>query len=598
MTDNTANQVPLFTNMDQGSTENNILQYPFPIFQPQAAFMHPFTLMPNIWLPYNVDDLVLQQRMMELGPNVFPLSPSAIFGQMGSDTTKVAAPRKESVIVTAKPDGGVVPFTLTQELPTSCTAANLQSSFPTQEHQMDGIQSISAEDKSKSFNGEKQEEILSKKKLLSRSGPQKTCQKFTELDVAQILVNDIPVPFICQLKNDICQRTESTNEKAIPSDVPRNVLIREGDKKSSSDIAQETTLNKLESHPGIVFHSEKKTDNTRNMDVNEDDESCSILSSQATSSTINNVKENKEQMKQQDEKDVVTKKLHIDMKQKSKISFENNQASFFVWKRAVTSKQNNDLKSKQKEDDGSDKSLHNKVYCRDGLGNELPITNEVDKECTSSPPKTDVNVNDVCTNSRFNHKTSSCVVSEKHAPVTESSDIDQQATDMTEIESMDNNDSSETTSTEEEMEENVDRTLDECQELSCTSKMAYKCEVCCQLFRSPLGLQKHLEFHTDKVQHHTCSTCFEKFDNIASLEEHGKTHLKKRPHKCSFCPKAFRDPGSLQKHVRVHTGEKPYKCTSCFRSFAEYSSLRKHLRVHTGMIFVVHPSIQVGKWEN
>lgn len=113
-------------------------------------------------------------------------------------------------------------------------------------------------------------------------------------------------------------------------------------------------------------------------------------------------------------------------------------------------------------------------------------------------------------------------------------------------------------------------------------KSTYKCEVCAQLFRSSLGLQKHLEFHMDDGQHYTCTICFQPFKEAKTLDDHIAQHMRKRPHKCKFCPKAFRDPGSLQKHVRVHTGEKPYKCTSCYQSFAEYSSLRKHLRVHTG----------------
>lgn len=113
-------------------------------------------------------------------------------------------------------------------------------------------------------------------------------------------------------------------------------------------------------------------------------------------------------------------------------------------------------------------------------------------------------------------------------------------------------------------------------------KKVYKCDVCSQLFRSPLGLQKHIEFHKDDGKHYTCTICFMHFCNDNALQEHHEKHMRKRPHKCEFCPKAFRDPGSLQKHVRVHTGEKPYKCKDCPRSFAEYSSLRKHQRVHTG----------------
>ena len=115
-----------------------------------------------------------------------------------------------------------------------------------------------------------------------------------------------------------------------------------------------------------------------------------------------------------------------------------------------------------------------------------------------------------------------------------------------------------------------------------SDKSTYKCQVCAQLFRSSLGLQKHLEFHMDDGQHYTCTICFQPFTEAKTLDDHIAQHMRKRPHKCKFCPKAFRDPGSLQKHVRVHTGEKPYKCNRCEQSFAEYSSLRKHLRVHTG----------------
>ena len=88
-----------------------------------------------------------------------------------------------------------------------------------------------------------------------------------------------------------------------------------------------------------------------------------------------------------------------------------------------------------------------------------------------------------------------------------------------------------------------------------------KCNVCTQVFRSTNGLQKHIEFHVDHRNNFQCSFCFKPFPDRDSLEEHIiGSHMSKRPHKCSYCPKAFRDPGSLQKHVRIHTGERPYKC--------------------------------------
>ena len=88
-----------------------------------------------------------------------------------------------------------------------------------------------------------------------------------------------------------------------------------------------------------------------------------------------------------------------------------------------------------------------------------------------------------------------------------------------------------------------------------------KCNVCTQVFRSTNGLQKHIEFHADHRSNFQCSFCFQPFSDRDSLEEHIiGSHMSKRPHKCSYCPKAFRDPGSLQKHIRIHTGERPYKC--------------------------------------
>ncbi|XP_028396267.1 zinc finger protein 773-like [Dendronephthya gigantea] len=116
-----------------------------------------------------------------------------------------------------------------------------------------------------------------------------------------------------------------------------------------------------------------------------------------------------------------------------------------------------------------------------------------------------------------------------------------------------------------------------------SSNFTFKCDVCTQVFRSTNGLQKHIEFHADHRNNFQCSFCFKPFPDRDNLEEHVITsHMSKRPHKCSHCLKAFRDPGSLQKHIRIHTGERPYKCPACDKSFAEYSSLRKHNRVHTG----------------
>lgn len=95
-----------------------------------------------------------------------------------------------------------------------------------------------------------------------------------------------------------------------------------------------------------------------------------------------------------------------------------------------------------------------------------------------------------------------------------------------------------------------------------SSNFTFKCNICTQVFRSISGLQKHVEFHADHRTDFQCSFCFKPFFDRDCMEEHIiGSHMSKRPHKCSYCPKAFRDPGSLQKHIRIHTGERPYKCS-------------------------------------
>ena len=142
------------------------------------------------------------------------------------------------------------------------------------------------------------------------------------------------------------------------------------------------------------------------------------------------------------------------------------------------------------------------------------------------------------------------------------------------------------------------------------SKILYKCNVCGITFSVVSTLQAHLkthivekkeqcnycqmsfvnkeEYYTHVLSHRgeenvfTCQFCQKIFTSKGDYNKHITKHTQKRPYLCSHCHKAFRDPGSLTKHERIHTGEQPYVCEICERGFAEKSSLRKHVRVHSG----------------
>ena len=141
-------------------------------------------------------------------------------------------------------------------------------------------------------------------------------------------------------------------------------------------------------------------------------------------------------------------------------------------------------------------------------------------------------------------------------------------------------------------------------------KVLYKCRECGVTFSVLATLQNHAKTHTAAAIE-TCSFCHLEFNNLSDYHQHLVTHrgednifvcqlctkifsskgefskhitahTQRRPYTCSHCQKAFRDPGSLTKHERIHTGELPFVCTVCDRGFAEKSSLRKHLRTHSG----------------
>ena len=594
MTENSTNQGPTFANVNLGSPGNNIfgIPLPVPIYNPQIGFYYPFPVFPNMWPP-NVEDAVIRQRISELGPN-FVAMPPAILGQMDSEQiARLVAPRKESVIVTAKPDGGVVPLTLNQDQPSTssavvqsargiCFQGKLESYTPNNE--------TSNKEVASTVDKQEIERNPLQKHAFSRTNSQQGSKGFAELDIAQILVNDMPVPVIGCSKSDSVTVRKNSGEEVTPL-----VLISTSElekKKGNSVIApQETDVKILVGQScSVASQPDEAADKNTKFIVNEDeDKSCSFVAQNMSisSNTTHSLNESTCVVKdQQTPNSDNCKHLHnIESKDKAekmeetihmKSHYQRSISNEHMWS---SSSQGGDLSNQE-----SSNNKRSSPEIVDGNQNHLPGNqHRINQESSVSLTKTGGDPKSVGDISSCNLNISGNAVSEDQSSLTGTLN-NEESKEVPEMDNCTDICSNGSSSNEEEVEEMQDETTDELREAMCTGKMAYKCEVCLQLFRSPLGLQKHLEFHTHDGQHYTCTSCFERFDDVATFESHVATHMKKRPHKCNFCPKAFRDPGSLQKHVRVHTGEKPYKCTSCFRSFAEYSSLRKHLRVHTGKL--------------
>ncbi|XP_065662300.1 zinc finger protein 551 [Hydra vulgaris] len=108
------------------------------------------------------------------------------------------------------------------------------------------------------------------------------------------------------------------------------------------------------------------------------------------------------------------------------------------------------------------------------------------------------------------------------------------------------------------------------------------CNFCRLEFNNRNDYHQHLITHRGEDNILVCQYCAKMFTSKGEFSKHIGTHTQRRPYVCSHCQKAFRDPGSLTKHERIHTGELPFVCSVCDRGFAEKSSLRKHSRTHSG----------------
>lgn len=188
-----------------------------------------------------------------------------------------------------------------------------------------------------------------------------------------------------------------------------------------------------------------------------------------------------------------------------------------------------------------------------------------------------------------------------------------QNSDKEKIKSMTEILSSEDAAKNEEKEEDVDRVLNEVQNVCpvCLKrfdhekrlrrhivvshkKRAYKCDKCHASYYTKQYLEKHCKSHSKSHSDNyffECDISHLKYEREIMLKQHqGQAHqvhsdTAARMHKprtiCPICKKVFVS-SAFYHHVLTHAEIRPYNCDNCGEAFTQRSSLFRHRKIHPG----------------
>ena len=165
-------------------------------------------------------------------------------------------------------------------------------------------------------------------------------------------------------------------------------------------------------------------------------------------------------------------------------------------------------------------------------------------------------------------------------------------------------------------------------------KIKPSCEICGNVFKTRMNLNKHKELHSEEESPEkpsqeknlqnktiepvelskTCINCQIKFITYKELDAHNwevhqieipcdickqlfksrkelwshsrKEHKKEKKNEksfpCEVCGKKFFNMSHLKVHHMVHTDERPFLCNNCGQGFRSAFQLKQHERIHTG----------------
>ena len=89
---------------------------------------------------------------------------------------------------------------------------------------------------------------------------------------------------------------------------------------------------------------------------------------------------------------------------------------------------------------------------------------------------------------------------------------------------------------------------------TCRNKHEVICEMCENVFASPLILRRHIE-SVHRAIKYKCNLCGNIFNSMSSMKRHEKRHLEKKEHTCDICQKEFSRKEHLKKHIKSCTAK-------------------------------------------
>eukprot|EP00090_Calanus_glacialis_P032391 TRINITY_DN53665_c0_g1_i1.p1 TRINITY_DN53665_c0_g1~~TRINITY_DN53665_c0_g1_i1.p1 ORF type:complete len:381 (+),score=66.96 TRINITY_DN53665_c0_g1_i1:40-1182(+) len=104
----------------------------------------------------------------------------------------------------------------------------------------------------------------------------------------------------------------------------------------------------------------------------------------------------------------------------------------------------------------------------------------------------------------------------------------------------------------------------------------YRCSYCDKTFRFQSILNKHLEYHKNKLGNE-CHTCGKLFKTKETLKAHTlRVHVRELKYECEICSTKFFGKAELESHYRVHSDERLFPCSICSKSFKSRNDATKH----------------------